>query len=166
MKLWVKIFFLGIACFLSLGCGNSGPGLIGSSSERQSIERVLKADKQTENGATSVAAVVSRMRSIDFSGCPNDFKAAYLAHIHAWESLAEVETAVQSFKSNNDTGAVMAESFIRGLLGDPFGKSNEIMEAQNQLERAAQNAGQQIKSTFNRIEEIAVLHGATLQGNN
>lgn len=158
MRSMINYFSLVFVTILFSGCG--------SLNERQSIEKVLKANKESQNEATSVASVVSQMRAIDFSGCPNDFKAAYIAHIHAWESLAEVEKADQSFQSNNDTGSVMLESFIRGFLGDPFGKSNEIRESQNQIERAALNAAQQIRSTFNRIEEIAVLHGANPLGDN
>jgi len=164
-------------CFFTFGCGSSEPSTNSSSnpfvannykvseeeSYRRNIERVLAADKKTNENATSVSSVVAAMRKIDTSGCPNDFRSAFLAHIHAWENLGEVETAALRFKSTNESGEVMAESFIRGLLGDPLGKTTEIMQAQNQLQAAAQRASQEIKSTYRRVEEIAVLHGANTQ---
>jgi hypothetical protein len=161
----------------TLGCGNSPPNSNASlspvpasstkaleeNSHRRNIERVLAADRKANESATSVSTVVAAMRKIDTSGCPNDFRAAFLAHIHAWENLGEVETAALRFKSTSESGEVMAESFIRGLLGDPFGKTNEIMQAQNQLQAAAQNASQEVKSTYRRVEEVAILHGANTQ---
>ncbi|MFO0787113.1 MAG: hypothetical protein U0573_12275 [Phycisphaerales bacterium] len=127
-----------------------------------SIERVLAADATTHSGANSVAEVVARMRSIDFEGCPTNFQAAYVAHIHAWETMAAVEQEAKSFQDDYNSGGAMVESFIRGFLGDPFGKVQEGMAAQNQLQRDYQQAAQQIRDTYYRVEEIAVARGARL----
>jgi hypothetical protein len=176
MKSLAWILCLGAGCLLSAGCSNStttgsGKADAGRSGDskaaeeeraRKSIERVLAADKGTTAGATSVAQVVNRMRAIDTAGCPNDFRAAYLAHIHAWEMMADVEKDAIALKADSESGATLVESFIRGFLGDPFGKANEIQAAQTQLQRNYQAANQQIKSTFHRVEEVAVLHGVTL----
>lgn len=126
------------------------------------IESVLQQDVAASVGAQSASAVVTRMRSIDLSGCPSDFKSAYVAHIHAWELMAQVESEAAAHRAENEVGAVMVESFIRGFLGDPFGKVNELTAAEDQLQRNAQSAGQQIRDTFHRVEEIAVAHGANL----
>lgn len=126
------------------------------------IESVLQQDVAASVGAQSASAVVTRMRSIDLAGCPSDFKSAYVAHIHAWELMAQVEGEAAAHRAENEVGAVMVESFIRGFLGDPFGKVNELTTAEDQLQRNAQSAGQQIRDTFHRVEEIAVAHGANL----
>src|SRR5437899_2898030 len=63
-----------------------GPdGLAGKSGQKEAIQQVLRADSRTTTGVTSVSAVVARMRRIDLSKCPSDFRAAYTEHIHAWE---------------------------------------------------------------------------------
>jgi hypothetical protein len=76
--------------------------------------------------------------------------------------VAVVEQEVIAFQANNDPGAAFVESFIRGLLGDPFGKANEIAAAENQLQRDYQAAFQRRRLTFNRVEEVAIAHGARL----
>lgn len=128
------------------------------------IERVLQQDALTSRGAKTVAEVVSRLRGIDTTGCPNDFKAAFLTHIHAWENMADVEQEAIALKANSESGDAMAEAFIRGFLGDPFGKANEIVAAKNQLQRNYQVAYRQVKTTYQRVEEIAVANGASLPG--
>ncbi len=146
------------ALFLS-GCGESS---IVKNSSVTNIERVLKADSTTVDGATSVAEIVSRMRAISLTGCPQDFTAAYVVHIHAWESLAEVERDAAAFDADfNSTGAVV-ESFFRGVMGDPFGKTHESIAEQNRLRANWQRALTQIRETFQRAEELAVTHGAEL----
>jgi hypothetical protein len=131
-------------------------------SDIANIERVLREDAETTKGANSVAQVVSRMAAINTSRCPNDFRAAFLAHIHAWKMLAEVEKEAIVLKANNESGATFVESLIRGFLGDPFGKANEIIAAGNQVQWKYQAACQEIRLTYNRVEEIAVAHGANL----
>ena len=136
--------------------------LWGHGSEANAIERVLQADVMSKANARSVAEVVSRMNAIDLDGCPDDFKSAYLTHIHALESMADVEQRVIALKADSESGAAMVESFIRGFLSDPFGKANEIASASDQLQRDYQTSSKEIRETFNRVQEIAAAKGAKL----
>ena len=135
---------------------------IGGSRTPRSIERVLRQDTITTIDVTTAAEVVTRMRAIDLKGCPNDFKAAYLTHIHAWEGMAQLEQEAAAFQASNTTGKVMLESFIRGALGDPWGKAREIEVGQSQLKTTYQACQAEVTSTFNHVQEIAVMHGAEL----
>ena len=130
--------------------------------EATEIEQVMKQDAVCNQGAKSVADVVSRMRAIDTSTCPNDFRAAYLAHLHAWDMMADVEQGAIALKNESESAGMMVESLIRGFLGDPFGKASEVMDAQGQLQKKYKEAAEQVKMTFHRVEEIAVAHGARL----
>jgi len=131
-------------------------------SDATRIESVLQQDATTSGGAQSAADVVARMRAIDLTGCPNDFKSAYVAHIHAWELMADVQRDAVAHRADSESGSAMVEALIRGFMGDPFGKANEIVTAENQLQRSYQTALQQIRATFHRVEELAVTHGANL----
>jgi hypothetical protein len=151
------------ACALLLGCSDATKKNAtgdGQPSVR-AIERVLAADKNVRPNARSAGEVVIIMREIDTSGCPNDFRAAYLAHIHAWEMMADVEHDAVALRAASNSDAVIIESFIRGYLGDPFGTANDLWAAQTQIQRNFLAASQQIKQTYHRVEESAVLHGAT-----
>jgi hypothetical protein len=129
---------------------------------RSTIEGVLQQDAVTGAGTSSVAQIVDRMRAIDTSGCPNDFRVAYVTYIHAGEAMVDVEQrAIQFEKDSNSTGAYV-EAFIRGVMMDPFGKAKEEMQTQNQLQRDAAAAAQQIRQSHNQVEEIAVSYGANL----
>ncbi len=162
-KLWAnersRYFAIGGVCVVALLMWfRSGS----SSNDVRNIERVLAEDAKTTPGATSVAQVVTRMRAIDLTDCPNDFKAAYLAHIHSWEAMGGIEQEAIAFKTESESGGAMVESFFRGMLGDPLGKMNEINAAQGHLKARYEYASQELKSTYNRVEEVAVAHGATL----
>lgn len=134
-----------------------------STSTVGNIERVLREDVAANAGATSVGQVASRMRAINTTGCPRDFAAAYLTHVHAWETMAEVEREIIAFHAHSQSGEVMAEAFIRGFLGDPFGKVSELAALHGDIGRRAHGAQQQIRVTFQDVERVAVNHGARLQ---
>jgi len=129
---------------------------------KAAIEQVLRQDAVSNDGTTSVADVVERMRAIDTSACPNDFRAAYLAHVHAWEKLAGVERDAIALKADSESAGAMVEAFIRGFLGDPLGPINEDIDARNQLQARYQEASREVQATFHRVEEIAVSYGASL----
>ena len=101
-------------------------------SEARAIERVLAADRGTSQNASSVAEIVQRMRAIDMSGCPVDFRQAYLAHIDAWVEMAAVEDAAAQWKVNYDSRQAMVEAFMRGLVFD-LGILRESDDARNRV---------------------------------
>jgi hypothetical protein len=129
---------------------------------RANIEMVLREDARIPGGARNVAEIATRMRDIDLSGCPEDFRLAYLDHIHAWETMRDVERDAIALRKEANSDGVMVESFIRGMLGDPFGKANEISAAQSQILRDYKAARSEIKETFDRVEDIAVRNAANL----
>jgi hypothetical protein len=141
-----------MACLLLSGCRNNYAA---------NIERVLKQDQRTTQNATSVATVVARMRAINLDGCPQDFRLAYIAHIHAWESLLVVEEEAKAFDANFNSGEAMIEAVLRGMVFD-FGMLDEARAAQNRLRANYLKALTEIQQTYHRVEQIAVKHGAKL----
>ena len=132
------------------------------SNKIKNIEHVLQRDTTTTKGVKTVADIVVRMKTIDLSGCPNDFRAAYTTHIHAWELMAEVEKEAIAYKANFESAGAFVEAFIRGAMMDPFGKAKESYAAKKELKANYQKASTQVRNTFHRVEEIAVSYGASL----
>lgn len=134
----------------------------GCSNNRENIEKVLLADAATTPNAKSVSEVVTRMRAIPLADCPADFSEAYLSHVHAWESAAEVEKESQAYNANYNSTGAFAEAFVRGFFGDFFGKMNEASADGKRLKQHIDEADMRVKQTYRRVEEIAVRYGATL----
>ena len=140
-----------------------GPdGLSGRFWRADAIHQVLRADSRTMAGADSVATVVVRMRRIDLSKCPAEFRTAYLGHIHAWELLAAFERDAIAFDTNFNSGGALFEAFVRGLMQDPFGKAREATAELNRLRASYQKATTEIRETYQRVERSAIAHGAAL----
>lgn len=57
---------------------------------RAEIERILAADN-LDTGELSAREVAEVMENIPRGGAPEDFWAAYQAHVRAWEELANAE---------------------------------------------------------------------------
>jgi len=126
------------------------------------MERVFREDSTTSDGAQDVATVVARMRSISLDGCPQDFAAAYLTHIHAWEKCAAVEQEALMFNERYNSNGAMVEAFFRGIIFD-FGMTSEANAAQAQLRDHYLAAMSNVQDTFHRVEDIALSHGAAVQ---
>lgn len=138
-------------------------GTAGCNGHARAIESVLQADKGTSANAKSIGEVVTRMRAIDGSKCPKDFQAAYLTHIHAWERGVQWERQATEFHKNTSETSALVESFVRGFLGDPLGKMNEINAGRTEFEREAQAIQKEIQRTFQEVEKVALKYGAKLQ---
>ena len=123
------------------------------SSDAKANEAVLRQDDTTtdnlpENPREAMVLVVKRMRAIDTSKCPNNFRAAYERHIQAWEGardqiLSEPDGILES----------LFVGFINGLSGDFSGGAVDMANAREYWSF-------QIKSTFNEVLAIAIEYGA------
>ncbi|MCA9092494.1 MAG: hypothetical protein KDA68_03330 [Planctomycetaceae bacterium] len=157
-----------LACILSIvGCGKSTPSPQPVAPTPQqvqaaSISRVLAEDRQQSAEAQNFEEIPQKMRRIDLSGCPNEFKAAYLAHIHAWEAAVQVLIEAKQFQKQSNSSDAFVESMLRSFMGDPFGKIHEVMQTNQELQRRYQTAHEGIQTSYHRVEELAVLFGAQL----
>jgi hypothetical protein len=122
-KLWAnersRYFAIGGVCVVALLMwARSGS----SSNDVRDIERVLAEDAKTTPGAISVAQVVTRMRAIDLAGCPNDFKATYLAHIHSWEAMEVIVQEANAFKVESGSGGCHCRVILSRNVGRSLGQ--------------------------------------------
>ena len=154
-KLGFRQYFVVVAILVVLGTA-------GCNGQARAIENVLQADKGTSPNAKSIGEVVTRMRAIDGSKCPKEFQSAYLTHIHAWERGAQWERRATEFHKNSAEPSQFVESFVRGFLGDPLGKMNEVNAARTEFEREAQAIQKEIQQTFQDVEKVALKYGAKL----
>jgi hypothetical protein len=150
------ILSLSLVSLLSLGCGGT------ANSPSLAIERVMQADRQAFVGFQHYSEIVPRMRQIDLTGCPNEFQAAYLAHIHAWEEVEQVLRAYEQLNSDDNHSALFWESVLRGFIGDLVTIPARLLEQTQELDKNYAAAQQQVETTYRRLEEIAVSQGAKL----
>ncbi|MCA9042598.1 MAG: DUF4339 domain-containing protein [Planctomycetaceae bacterium] len=128
----------------------------------ESISRVMAEDRKRSVEAQNFEEIPQNMRQIDLSGCPNEFRAAYLAHIHSWEAAVQVLIEFKEFQEQSKSGAAFVESMLRGYMGDPFGKTLEVLQTNQELEKRYKTAREGIQTSYRRLEELAVLFGAQL----
>lgn len=126
------------------------------------IERVLLADQQTSSQVQHSSGVIPYMRGIDLTDCPVEFKAAFLAHIHAWEEAIAVLQEAEEFASQSNQNKIFWESFVRGFFGDVVTVPNQVLQQNQDLQSRYEKAHQEVGTTYRRVEEIAVAYGATL----
>lgn len=162
---------LALVCVLGLATGaallfgrGQAPQAHRGQAPQAHIERVLQQDSVTTDGVSSVDEVVSRMRAIDLTGCPKEFREAYVSYIHAWEDLALVEREKLANQEEAESVDFLVQLLIRGFLGDPLGKVNEHFAARNELQRNQTAALRQIQLTRHRVEDVAIAYGVEVRG--
>jgi uncharacterized membrane-anchored protein YjiN (DUF445 family) len=130
---------------------------------KNSITKVLSEDAgiaSVSHGSATIQA--QEMRKIDISQCPADFSTAYVDHIHAWEFSAKVQRALNELNSNENEGKVIADQIWAELFGTGETPIADAVELDDKLKEQAEIASGEIKSTFNKVEHIAVSYGAVL----
>jgi len=131
------------------------------------IERVIAYDKSLSDATKdteedmlgTVRSYVMALRRIDFSGCPDDFRQAYLKHIHAWDKMIPALEQTQLHKMESESIGAFIEGLIRGLVFD-FGMLEEDKQARNAIIERIQSAQEAVQNTWHKVEEIAVHYGA------
>ena len=131
---------------------------------KQPIESVLQQDKlipqsvKSDSAVVTVSATVQRMRGIDLSECPEDFRVAYQKHTEAWAKAVPV---LRQAEELNGFGNFL-KSFIIGLIGGYTGQfhlvAGNILEnayASDELKQEAQKVDAEIKSTYSHVLQLA-----------
>jgi TPR repeat protein len=126
------------------------------------IQSVLREHVATLARTTTIQQVVTGLRAIDTSDCPTDFRVAYIDHIQAWEEIADVEQKLKRHSAQNDSVVPYLEAIVRGFMGDPFGKSDEVKADINKIDANVEAAQKKLKQTLNYVERVAITHGATM----
>lgn len=144
----IVLIVLVVVCFLVFKAGIF-------SSDARAIEAVFKEDATTQfdlpqDNRQAVQLIVARMRAIDTSDCPGDFRAAYERHIHAWEGMRD-----QILSEPNEFLDSLLTGFIHGLSGDLTGGMADMAAAENYWLL-------QIRETWNEVRAIAIQHDAKI----
>ena len=105
---------------------------------------------------------VAKMRMFDLSKCPNDFSAAFVDHIHAWERAAEIQRALKRFESDDNIQTVLATAFWQKLFGSDEDAFRDAKVVDAKLKSALGDANENISNTYDKVEHIAATYGATL----
>ena len=106
-------------------------------------KQLFGTNSMVEADAKTIQAYTQGLREIDRSQCPHDFQMAYLEHIHAWEAMA------RSHASRDIVGPLI-ELLVFKTLPDLPGASED------------QPLREEIMTTWNEVERIALAHGVTL----
>lgn len=117
---------------------------------RETVHAVGAHDSPS-NYALAIARYVSRMRAVDTSDCPPEFRVAYKHHLDAWVELQE-EVA----KLPDDFLEGLFVGMINGLL------RREIDGGLTRMGDAIESATKGVNATFREVETIAARHGAAL----
>lgn len=108
----------------------------GQALQRLEIERILEADN-LDTSRLSTRDVLEAMRAIPRGRAPDDFWAAYRAHVRAWERFAAAEARLEALQGGKSGDAAAAIA-------------------------AMQEADLAIETTFDEVERIARRYGARI----
>jgi len=145
------------ADFTSSGASPEDPSVA------KKIEEVLRQDVGLVTAARSTSEVASLMKDIDLSGCPPEFRKAYVDHIHAWENAVVIEGKIQDFNDDAYSAGALLEGIVRGYMGDVAGPVLETMQGTKQLKSEAAEAQQGVHASYQVVEAIAVRQGADIR---
>lgn len=125
------------------------------------ITALLQADHDI-SGSGDYTEYSTAMRKLNLSGCPTDFAAAYVDHIHAWEEAGLIQRAQKQLNSDENIKATIVASVLADLLGADAAPIHDAAEAEAELKKGMENALLKVRETFNKVEHLAANYGATL----
>lgn len=123
---------------------------------KSAIEKALHEDALTGKEPTS--GHTAAMRQVDLTDCPQDFRVAYMNHIHAWDEKVTVNQAKVKLDNEEDGAAVAG--LLAGLFGSNATPWSDHVRAEQEVQRLDAVASSDITSTWQQVELIASKYGA------
>ena len=151
-------------CLSVISCSNEH--------HRQAIESVLEQDKKVFSRKSSIDkstdideildfcnAVISDLRGIDLSACPDDFATAYSKHRQAWCDRLDVYKDIKSYmKRYNSTNATL-EGLAIIFLGKKSTYDEDARKEQVRIVDEEKKTGMAVDDTYYKVLEIASKYG-------
>ena len=136
----------------------SGCDAIQNTRYRTAIEKALHQDALTGKDATP--GHIAAMRQVDISDCPQEFRVAYMNHIHAWDEASAVAQAKAKLANEEDAAAFAGA--LASLFNSDATPWSDHLHTEQEAEHLTAVAGQDIASTWQEIENLAGKYGARL----
>lgn len=134
---------------------------------KQAIETVLEQDKKAARGversASTLWVIPQRMRNIDLSECPEDFRTAYRKHIEAWDKTVPLCRRIEDFSGWGNKLKAFLAGLAAGLTGRHELVASNFLENLSENESIKQEARKiedEIKTTWITVVEVANSYGA------
>lgn len=123
---------------------------------KNQIEIVLRAQQMAIQEQSAVA-IVAKLRAIDVTNCPADFRVAFVEYLHAWDRVDAVEQKCVKVCAEYES-----DYFGKMLLPVLFGNMDLVNKEFADLEKEHQAAKFAVTSIFEKVELAAVAHGAKM----
>jgi|SRR5579863_6918064 hypothetical protein len=124
---------------------------------KAAIEKALQEDALTGTDPTDLHTTA--MHKVDLSDCPEDFRTAYVKHIHAWEDKAKVHQAQAELDDQESDADAVAEK-VATLFGTDDSLWKDHVAAVKELDKLEWGVTAEVKATLRDVEEIAGRYGA------
>jgi hypothetical protein len=123
---------------------------------KSAIEKALHEDALTGKAPTPEHAAA--MRQVALNDCPQDFRVAYMNHIHAWDETAAVNQA--KVKIDNEEDAAALGGALATLFDSDATPWSDHLRAQQEIVRYEKLAATNVATTWQEVETIASKYGA------
>jgi hypothetical protein len=128
-----------------------GCGILQHAIYKSAIEKALRDDALT--GSEPTVGHTAAMRTIDTSNCPQEFRDAYIRHIHAWDQMAKIHKAELELNSQDDAAA--AAGLIATIFNSDETPFSDHIRAEEKLKQMDADASNDIRTTFQEVTDIA-----------
>ncbi len=145
------VFLTALLFFSCLGCN-----IIQRAIYKSAIQKALHEDSLT--GQDPTAGHAEAMRRVDLSGCPQDFRDAYLKHVHAWDEKVAVHQAKAEL--DDQAGADLTMGVLAGLFGSDATPIGDHVQKEQELDRLDDVADNDIEITWRNVQDVALQYGA------
>lgn len=125
------------------------------------IETVLQQDASIPQGS-SASVVASRMQTFDTMNCPSEFREAFLVHTQAWSNAARIDRSLAVLNSDENIGNTLGQQLVDSLFKTGNTPYRDHADADRRLRAARSAAFDDIRTTYQDVQRVAVRYGARL----
>ncbi|HLK57111.1 MAG TPA: hypothetical protein VKU00_11130 [Chthonomonadaceae bacterium] len=138
---------------------------MGENGKYSNATSVTEIQRQLDS---ELSGIISKLRGIDISDCPKDFRDAFLINIQSWEKVQESTQELMDFLKKTTNPTVVAGVALRGvwdyITGNPSHGLDELSAEGREVGDRFKGARREVGDTYRAVEKIAWNYGVQVQG--